>query len=121
VQCVHAESVVLSWDRNPDEKVFGYVVYYGEVKYQPNYRVDVGYVDSAVIKQLNYNSEWYFSVSAYGSDRIESEQSEPIAWRSWLVFSKSYGSEITDDNYNELFDFDNDGDIDGLDASEFYR
>ena len=72
------QSVSLAWDSSPDTNVTGYVVYSGNASGTYSSRVDVGTNTSTTVASLAEGSTYYFVVTAYNADGIESGPSNEV-------------------------------------------
>ena len=78
----HANAdVTLAWDASPEPGVTGYIVYYGTSSGTYTQQLDAGNTTSASVPDPNpaSGSTWYFVVTAYTSDGVESDPSNEIA------------------------------------------
>ncbi len=90
---VAAQDVTLSWDPSPTPDVAGYYVYYnqGQPTFNPGSTdanegpspIDAGDVLTTTLTGLTDNSIYYFSVTAYDSERNESSFSNTVS-NSWV-------------------------------------
>jgi hypothetical protein len=71
--------ISLSWDANPEPDIAGYIVHVGNVSGGANEHYDVGNTTSFVFSAALPGQRYYFTVSAYTVDRIESPQSEEVS------------------------------------------
>lgn len=76
-----ATAATLEWDRNAEPEVAGYQVYIGSASRQYNVVIDVGSAVSWRITNLVAGTTYWFAVTAYTGDRLESDFSEEISWR----------------------------------------
>src|SRR4051812_32000760 len=74
------QSVTLGWDAETSTNVAGYVVYYGTNSGQYVYRVDAGTNLSLTVTNLQAGNTYYFAITAYDSNRMESVPSSEIAY-----------------------------------------
>ena len=85
VSVLAQQSVTLAWDASPDEAhLTHYVVHYGEVSR--------GYVASTnagpaltLTVSVPYPAEWFFAVTAVGTNQLESDFSNEVMWRALPV------------------------------------
>src|ERR1051326_2091558 len=70
--------VTLAWDSSPDTNVTGYVLYSGNASGTYSSRVDVGTNTSTTVASLAEGSTYYFVVTAYNADGIESGPSNEV-------------------------------------------
>ena len=74
---IHGET--LMWDPNPESNIAGYRVYYGEASASPAV-IDVGNVTSRQFSNLEPGRSYFFYVTAYNTEGVESEPSETITY-----------------------------------------
>lgn len=74
-----AEAVTLAWDRNPESNIAGYRLYYGE-RNAPATMRDVGNVITTAVSNLTPGREYYFYVTAYNTENLESDPSETVSY-----------------------------------------
>ncbi len=67
-----SQSVTLGWDPCTDASVAGYMLYYGRGHRQYGHRVDVGHATTWTVSELQDGVTYYFAVTAYTSNRVES-------------------------------------------------
>jgi hypothetical protein len=87
--CGHArgsQNVTLAWDANPETNVVGYVVHYGNVSGVYTNSVNVTGDVSATLTNLQEGTTYYFAVTAYNSDGLESIPSSEISYEVPIVF-----------------------------------
>jgi hypothetical protein len=73
-------SVTLAWDGSSAPDVAGYRVYYGQTSQNYSQMLDVGSATSAKISGLTVGVTYYFVVTAYTSDGLESPFSSEISY-----------------------------------------
>lgn len=73
-------AVTLEWDANPEPNVAGYKVYIGSQSRQFDTVIDVGPATQKPLESLQAGRLYYFAVTAYDSDGLESELSEEITY-----------------------------------------
>jgi hypothetical protein len=66
-------SVGLNWSLNPDPSIAGYNVYYGTVSHSYTSVITVGNTNQTVIDGLTEGKTYYFAVTAYTFDGLESD------------------------------------------------
>ena len=74
-----ARPLTLSWDANPEPDVVGYIVHVGLVSGSAHAHHDVGNNTSFVYATAVPGQRYYFTVSAYTVDRIESPRSDEVS------------------------------------------
>ena len=80
VLCLRAASVTLQWT-DPDPTVTGYDVYYGTLSGTYTNVVDVGDTTNATITGLVVDKLYFFAVTAYNSNGIQSAYSSQVSYR----------------------------------------
>ncbi|HWF19513.1 MAG TPA: fibronectin type III domain-containing protein [Verrucomicrobiae bacterium] len=75
----NGQSFTLAWNPSPDPTVAGYVVYYGTSSGNYTTRMDVGTNTTATITNLQPGVTYYFAVTDYNSDGVESAPSGEIS------------------------------------------
>jgi hypothetical protein len=73
-------SVTIGWDQSQDTNVAGYAVYYGTAPGIYSTRVDVGTNAMAQITGLSDGATYYFVVTAYDADGVESVPSAMLSY-----------------------------------------
>lgn len=76
---LHAAQVQLAWDPNPELNIAGYRVYRGTSPGIYDTFTDVGNVTTAVVASLTANVSYYFALSAYNTDLLESPLTPEIS------------------------------------------
>ena len=71
-------NVTLVWDRNPENDIAGYNVYYGRTSGDYT-RLETATNPTATI-MVRGSRTVYFAVTAYNTDGLESELSEEVHW-----------------------------------------
>jgi hypothetical protein len=74
------QSVTLAWDPSPDTNVAGYYVYFGTASRGYTGRVDSQDATRATVSGLVPGQTYYFAVTAYNSQRLESVPSGEIVY-----------------------------------------
>ena len=80
VPSVYSDETILSWDPNPESEIAGYKTYYGTTSKTYDACVDVGNVSSCTISGLQEGTTYYFAVTAYNIENIESDFSEEVVY-----------------------------------------
>ena len=75
-------SIVLGWDPSPDTEIAGYRLHIGNQLGVYTRTIDVGPATQAVASELEWDTLYYFAVSAYDASSLESDLSDPIAYRT---------------------------------------
>jgi hypothetical protein len=73
------EAVTLGWDPEADPTVSGYVLYYGTASLQYSFRQDVGTNTTVTIPSLTLGTNYYFVVTSYNADGVESTPSPEVS------------------------------------------
>jgi hypothetical protein len=86
----HAAQVTLAWNRNAEENVVGYKVYYGTGSGNYDWVLDVGNVTSITLTDLSEGFTYYFVVTAYDNSdpSLESTYSNEVS-KNTCTFSIS--------------------------------
>jgi hypothetical protein len=80
ILAVPAQAVVLQWEANPEPDVVGYRVYMGQVSRSYSTTHEAGSQTNAEITALQPGKTFYFAVTAYNEDGLESDFSEEISY-----------------------------------------
>lgn len=72
--------ISLAWDPSPDENVAGYFCMYGFSSDTCTNRLDVGNVTNVTLVGFETNVTYYFAVTAYSTDDLESLPSNQISY-----------------------------------------
>lgn len=75
-----AAQVTLAWDVSPDTNVVGYALYFGTVTGDYTERMDVQNGLAATVTNLVAGTEYYFVVTAYTADLLESLPSNEVSF-----------------------------------------
>lgn len=73
-------SLTLAWDRSPSPDVVGYTVYYGTSSHSYTNSVQTGADVVYTIRALEEGTTYFFAVTAYDSNRTESDFSNEITY-----------------------------------------
>jgi len=76
----HAAEVTVAWDSSAAPNVAGYRLYWGISSRIYSANVDVGLVQSHTIRGLSRGMTYYFAVTAYNEQGLESDFSNEIAY-----------------------------------------
>ena len=71
-------SVALGWDKNPEQDVMGYKVYFGTASGVYGQFDDVSQT-TASVSDLTVGVRYYFAVTAYDSSGLESDYSQEVS------------------------------------------
>jgi hypothetical protein len=71
----HAASVAATWNPSPGDNVAGYFLYIGESSRQYYVKINVAGDTQFTVAGLQNSRRYYFAVTAYNFDRVESEYS----------------------------------------------
>jgi len=72
-------SVTLVWNANSEPDIAGYKVHYGPASGTPTQTIDVGNTTTATIHDLNPDTTYFFTVTAYNSTSLESQPSNEVS------------------------------------------
>ena len=72
--------ITLAWDPNADLDIAGYKIYYGTIRRNYTFKVDVGKYESVTISSLVPGKTYYFAVTAYDLNGNESDFSDEISY-----------------------------------------
>jgi len=81
VSATIAVPCTLAWDPSRDARVAGYAVYYGQVGSTTTNRLDIGAATNATIYSLTVASNYFFYVTSYNTNQLESSPSPIIFYR----------------------------------------
>lgn len=73
VSVIWAGSVGLAWDHSEDKSVVGYRIYYGPRPGVYTNRIEVGYVTTTRVTNLQDGATYYFAATAFSDEGLESE------------------------------------------------
>jgi len=73
-------SITLAWDPSPDPSVVGYYLYYGTASHVYGEKVDAGSATSATVEGLFVAETYFFAVTAYNQQQMESEPSGEVVY-----------------------------------------
>ena len=73
-----AAEVTLAWDPNVEADLAGYRLHYGSISGVYSQSFDVGSGTTGLIEDLNEGSTYYFAVTAYNNDGLESDFSNEV-------------------------------------------
>src|SRR5574341_669038 len=74
-----AKEVSLAWDASPSATVAGYWLYYGTQSHTYSARIDVGADTTATVSELPEGQTYYFAITAYDPQGIESAFSNEVS------------------------------------------
>jgi len=76
----HAFNITLEWNANQESDIAGYKVYVGS--HSANYEtfIDAGFATRQFIESLEFGRQYYFAVTAYDSNGMESAFSDEITY-----------------------------------------
>jgi hypothetical protein len=92
LDCALAESTSLAWDASPDSHVAGYNIYYGTTSGDYTNKVTVQNVTTATISNLVAGQTYYFAVTAFVANGMESDFSNEIQFIVPGVIALSRGA-----------------------------
>ena len=81
-----SQSVSLAWDADPEKTVAGYLVHYGSVSGVYTNSLNVGTNINATVPGLQEGATYYFAVTAYNTDGLESNPSNEVSYQVPVVF-----------------------------------
>lgn len=81
-----SQSVALAWDADAGPYVAGYIVHYGVASGVYTNSLDVGTNINATVPGLQEGATYYFAVTAYNTDGLESNPSNEISFQVPVVF-----------------------------------
>ncbi len=70
--------IPLAWNSNPDPDIAGYRVYYGLSSRRYTDSIDVGFETTFTLSGLDGKKTYYFAVTAYNTEGLESDYSAEI-------------------------------------------
>ncbi len=126
-----AEEVTLAWDESADSGVAGYMLYYGNQSGDYTAAADAGDLTRYTVSGLEQGASYYFAVTAYTAEGVESDFSNEVSYSSpedydedgipdsLDVCPEAYNPEQIDtdgDGMGDVCDSDDDGDGVGDDA-----
>jgi hypothetical protein len=74
------QSVTLAWDASSDPNIAGYKLRYGTTSGNPSQIVDVAKTTTATPSNLNDATTYFFTVSAYNTEALESPPSNEVSY-----------------------------------------
>ena len=78
---VHAQQVTLAWDASPASGLAGYRIYYGTNSRAYVYKLNTGLARTKRVTLPRYG-RWFFAVTAYATNGVESSFSNEVEWES---------------------------------------
>jgi hypothetical protein len=76
----HAFDVTIEWDANQESNIAGYTVYVGLESRNYATSIDAGPATQQIVQSLTTGHAYYFAVTAYDTDGLESEFSEEVSY-----------------------------------------
>ena len=73
-------SLTLAWDGSPDSSIAGYRLYEGVVSRTYTNVIDVGNATTATVSNLIAGVTYYFAVTAYDTNGLESDYSDEVSY-----------------------------------------
>ena len=77
--CDAGQSVTLTWDRNPEQDIANYRLYYGTQSGRPSQSLGVGNVTTATITNLNDGTTYFFAIAAVNRVGLEGPLSNEVS------------------------------------------
>jgi hypothetical protein len=74
------QSVSLAWDANPETNIVGYRLYYGTTSQSLTNTVNAGLQVTATVIGLREGETYYFAVTAFNSEGLESDFSDQVSY-----------------------------------------
>jgi hypothetical protein len=78
--CHAGQSVTLAWDRNAEQDIANYRLYYGTQSGKPSQSLSVGNVTTATITNLDDGTTYFFGVAAVNTGGQESPPSNEVSY-----------------------------------------
>lgn len=78
--CDAGQSVTLTWDRNPEQDIANYRLYYGTQSGRPSQSLGVGNVTTATITNLNDGTTYFFAIAAVNTVGLEGPLSNEVSY-----------------------------------------
>jgi fibronectin type 3 domain-containing protein len=82
---VHSAQVTLAWDPNQENDLAGYRLYYGSASRNYSQVIDVGNANQHNVSGLAAGATYYFAVTAYNSQGLESNYSQELAHTTSII------------------------------------
>lgn len=80
---VYAFDLTLAWDPNTEPDLAGYKIYIGYSSRQYSWALDVGNRTTGTLKNLEPETVYYITLTAYNSQGIESNFSNEVRFPDW--------------------------------------
>ena len=71
---------MIAWDHSPDSTVVGYMLHYGTVSGDYSFQVDAGSNTMATAATLQEGQTYFFTVTSYNAQQVESLPSSEISY-----------------------------------------
>ena len=78
--CDAGQSVTLAWDRNAEQDIANYRLYYGTQSGRPSQSLGVGNVTTATITNLNDGTTYFFAIAAVNTVGLEGPLSNEVSY-----------------------------------------
>lgn len=73
-------NIGLAWDHSPSPAVIGYKIYWGPAPRTYTNSITTGYTNSTTVSNLLLNTFYFFTATAFDSNRLESDWSNEVSW-----------------------------------------
>jgi len=85
------QTITLAWDASPDEAhLAGYRVHYGESSHAYTLVTNAGLSLTQTVS-VPYPADWFFAVTAVGTNQLESGFSNEVMWRALPGTPRAHG------------------------------
>jgi hypothetical protein len=75
-----SSTVTLAWDPNTEPDLAGYILYYGQASTNYDFVIDTGTNASYTVGGLAEGETYYFAVTAYNAESLESDFSNEVEY-----------------------------------------
>ena len=87
--------LTLAWQPSFDPSVAGYALYYGVNGGPATNRMDVGFTNSVVLRNLTAQTDYAFYMVAYTADNVESDPSNQLLFTAKAISAVRMGKIVT--------------------------